>query len=238
MAHFLASITLATPFIPGKRLNLDSLLAGIIYERTANVDQALNDIPLRRTDAVWEGSACFFETPVFLSDYTSIGGLRPATMNASVLAMKTRKRDGVKKESYPRIDLARGPHQNRLSRYKTVTASRIHFLGTGDLSGVGDLLKDVRFIGTKRSAGFGQVKAIDLVEFECSSAHPALVLPDNTPARPIPLEQFRSLSNGACLEGYERVRPPYFEGDFVLCALPTWNEIAEGDLEGKLVSSS
>lgn len=235
MNSFIVSIGLTTPFIPGRRLNLDGLLSGLIYERTQDVARAIEEVPLARQNGIYEGSSAFVTTPFHADPLTVSGGVRVQVLDPDLVQNKIRAKSGQKR--WPRIDTQRGDYQSFVNEYVTIATPYVHFIGTGDMDAVRALFDDVAFIGKKRSSGFGQTVSIDVTPFEAQAAHPAFVLPDGTPARPLPLALFQGLSNGDFVDGYERARPPYIDGEPERCALPVHVGFGLEDMAARLTGA-
>lgn len=213
MTPFVIKISMATPVIPGRRLLLDGLLAALIYERTGSVERAHAEIPLDRSSGVWAGSQAFIDGNSPLRGVMIVGSIRA---DMEITPDMIRPNGGRK--ALPRIDSARGDYQNSLSEYTSINADAVWFCGTGDVAAVKDLLSDASGIGTKRSVGYGQVSRIDVREV--TGHHVGLALADGSPARPVPVSIWGKLSNQRAALNAERFQPPYWQGDYALCAVP------------------
>ena len=75
MDRFVVRAELESPIIVNGWLTLDSLLAGIVFEQTGDIDAAHERLPLARSDDLWHASAALFEPSSFVPA-VFIAGLR------------------------------------------------------------------------------------------------------------------------------------------------------------------
>lgn len=213
MSPFVMKITLGSPIIPGRRLLLDGLLSALIYEMTGSVAEAHSTIPLDRSHGVWSGSQAFLEGNPPLRNVNVCGSLR-----ADFDVTPDMIRPNGKRKDFPAIYSNKGNYQNSFSEYTTFEAQAVWFCGTGDVEAVRGLMAGVTGIGTKRSVGYGQVTRVDIRAIEGSNV--GLVLADGSPARSVPVDAWRKISNRRALLNSERFQPPYWQGEYALCAVP------------------
>lgn len=220
---FVVRVGLSSPIIPGRRLTLDGLLAAILHERCGDIDRAHSEIPLAQHYGVWAGSAALLEGPAPCETVQVIGALRAETEMSPEIVAPNGKR------GYPRFDVKRDDYKNSMSEYQAFATPAIWFTGTGDVEAVAGLLMDAPFIGTKRSSGYGQVASVDVVPAP-GDALAGIRFSDGTPARAIPMSLWGRFSNHNPARAYERVRPPYWKGDYVECAIPRHRIVPFRDL--------
>lgn len=220
----LITIGLKTPIIQGKRLNFDSLLAGLNFQEYEDIYRAISEVPLEKIGPVFAASSLFMKGPVYSSEHKIMGGLRVATLDPSLFKTKLRnhKPSGQKIPFYPRTDTQRGPHQNISSNFQMASTTEIYFFARGDRARIEQLVGDLQFIGTKRNVGFGEITSVTIEALESVWPHFPILMPDGTPARPLPLDFFQTISNADYVDSFERYAPPYFSGDIPRCAAPVY----------------
>ena len=146
---FVVRIGLKSPIIPGRRLMLDALLAGLLFARTGDPARAVEEIPLARVGETWCSSQALLEGPCATVPTVYAMALR-AERDLSPGSVRPDGRGG----KFQRIETKRGPYQNRLTEMLTYEARAVWFCGRGDLDAIRGLLEDVPTIGKKRSSGF------------------------------------------------------------------------------------
>lgn len=211
-SSFAVRIELASSIITGQRLTLDGLLASLIFERTRSLELAHNAIPLMKINEVWAGSAALVETPAPIRSVAIIQSLR-AQLDVAPSMIVPEKR------GYPRIETARGDYRNKMSSYAAYDAGAIWFSGCGDVDEVRNLIEGIHGVGTKRNIGHGKVKSVHIRRTE--SDRSGLAFSDGTPARPVPIRTWEETGGIDCERALETYCPPYWNGNRVVCALPS-----------------
>jgi CRISPR type IV-associated protein Csf3 len=223
---FYVNVGLQTPVVLGQRayLTLDSVLAALIYADTGDVEAAHRDIPLARTDAVWHGSAAFFDSIMHRSTQPAFKRSIEPREEMWAPAYQTGTGRNSNKPRPQRVDTQRGKYKSDMDHYTGIAASTLRWFGCGDIAAVRDLLDGLRFVGKKSRHGWGQVARIDIDEAteDLSLLHAQGA--EAQPMRPIPVvlwEQMGQSSQGL-LQRTAPVAPPYFdEASSTRCVVPS-----------------
>jgi hypothetical protein len=227
---FVVGMGLKSPIIPGRRLMLDALLSGLLFERTGDPTRAIEEIPLVRVGQTWCGSQVLLEGPCAAIPMVYTMALR-AERDLSPKSVRPGGRGG----KFQRIESGRGPYQNKLTEMLAYEARAVWFCGRGSLDAIQGLLEDVPAIGKKRSSGFGAIsrESIDIEEID--GEWPGLMLSDGTPARAVPVEVWKEIGGSEDVEfAYEAARPPYWQGEHETCAVPS-HLVVDREQAGKLI---
>lgn len=219
---FVVCINLSSSVIVGHRLTLDALLSALIFERCGNAEEAHATIPLRQQDGVWAGSAALLESPAPVRTVSVIQALK-ARIDITPDMIAPGKR------GYPRIEEARGRYRNRMTTYSAHDASALWFSGYGDIDRVTELLEHVPAVGAKRSIGYGKVESVQVAECENGTDDTGIAFSDGSPAKPIPCELWHERGGGKADMALEAWRPPYWNGERILCALPRHSVVTSRD---------
>jgi hypothetical protein len=213
---FALRMELSEPIIPGRRLMLDGLLSGLLFERTGDPRRAVEEIPLGRIGRMWCGSQVLLEGPCEAVPAVHVMALR-AAIDLSPAAVRPTGRAG----RYPGVDPSRGHYQNKVDTRRAYEAHAVWFCGLGDVALVRTLLSDVAAIGTKRSSGYGRIREGSLEVEPIETRHPGVMLCDGTPARAVPIGTWQSLGGCDDVEvAAEITEPPYWRGEHMPCAVP------------------
>lgn len=186
MERFTLMAELVTPAIINT-LTLDGLLGSVLFDELEDVDQAHAAIPLRCREGLYHASMAIPVGSVAFGKHTLIAGLR-ATHDLDLDLIKQSK-DG---QPHRRMGLTRrSDFGNVMNGYQTIVAEAIQWHAEGDPDHVLELLQEVRFIGKKRTAGFGQVQGWQLIESDLDG------IMDTTgqPLRPVPLTMWQGDSD-------------------------------------------
>jgi len=194
---FAITATIETPVIlpDGAYLTLDALL-----ERASEG----GPIPLVQYNRVWMGSAAFLVDP------------RPLE-RSFVSSMQLH---GGDYNHDPRKKVLRtgGPDMADIDRYPAFEVSQITWFGLGYPGECVQLVQSLPGIGKKVAHGFGAINRVEAVHLEVDRS---IVLPDGTPARPIPMTHWAEmratspeLADPATLPTDDTsVIPPYWDPD-------------------------
>ena len=228
MIPFLLAIELETPAIING-VTLDGLLGGILYETRSSEDWAdsLNDLPLKRT--VIEGGA----RPLYHASRVQIlpdFKLSEVMVGNRVFLNSLYAEDlQPGKRGLPKVDAARGPYKNAMSNYVATSVSTLYFFGVGDPERVCAIISRAPSIGARRHSGFGMIarnsdgsQAVSWAEVEGVDVDRfGLVDKDGSPARPIPVSTWQSLSNAQPAIHIETWHNPYHDRSLAtLCVVP------------------
>lgn len=201
--------------------SLDGILAAAIFSKTGSVEKAHSEIPLARTEDVWHGSTMkmIFEGRLPKTKKATIfGGLMVSDIDPPVCTLS--------KGEQKKIEVGRGKYLKKSLSYSSWNPSFIEFVGVGDPEQTLALLSSYVFsIGSGRQRGEGSVgKWMFPEEMEDDRS---MVFPSGSPARPIPVDLWKTLGNvksRARIE-YASIAPPYWNGDRVLCASPVIEDL-------------
>ena len=191
---------LCSPIVTGGGyMTLDSLLAGIIFDRTGDLEKAHAEIPLASVGGLWHGSAAIVE---------KIDTGRKAFV-ANLRAMHDLEHALVEKNRQGKVHTTLGLTRRRqfgavMNSYRAFAAPSVTWYATGDASKIDELLKDVEFIGKRRASGYGQVTGVRIEKDELDG----VVGHFGEPLRPVPVEMFRG--DNTALRADAAWRPAYW----------------------------
>jgi hypothetical protein len=210
MEKFTIRATLVTPAIIST-LTLDGLLGAMLFDELQDVDKAHEAIPLRCRDGLYHASVAQFIEPIESGTHAFIAGLR-ATHDLDLDLIKQGKDGGPHRF----IGLTRrSDFGNVMNGYKTIVAKAIEWHAEGDAEAVLDLLREVDFIGKKRTAGFGQVRQWELIESELDGITDI----SGQPLRPVPLTMWSGASD--VIRADAAWKPAYWLPQHrAICAVP------------------
>ena len=192
MRPFVMRTELLTPVVIQGYLTLDALLMATLD--TGDVSHLL-----KLEDGLYSASAAFLVDqgsikhraafvaslrPEHTPEWREL--IRPNTKNSNLPPLMT---DQEAKGSLNdlRIGLARQREGgNIINAYQAVSARSVEWYATGDADAVLEILKDLEFIGKRRSAGYGQVAGWVIDEGELDGITGYL----GEPLRPLPVERW------------------------------------------------
>lgn len=210
MERFTLKAELVTPAIINT-LTLDGLLGAVLFDELQDVDQAHAAIPVRCRDGLYHASAAIAVGTIEFGKHSLIAGLR-ATHDLDPELIK----QGKGGQPHRHIGLTRrSDFGNVMNGYQTMVAEAIQWHAEGDPEQVLELLRDVEFIGKKRTAGFGQVRGWQLIESDLDGIADA----DGQPLRPVPLAMWQG--DGNAIRADAAWRPAYWlPRHRAVCAVP------------------
>ncbi len=223
MENFIVEARLSTPLIreDDSWLTLDSLLAAAIYRSTDSVEQAHNNIPLEKTGELWHGSIAFPVDPRF-SDEAFISSLSPHYGDYDLDTRKQVLRSG-------------GLDGQRVDRRPLVECKEVVWFGRGNPIECRHLLNQLDGIGKKSSYGFGMIESITITPIDIDRS---FILPDGSPARPIPVHYWDCNESNTQMSASDLVtdvtgyKPAYWDtAQHVMCVLPHIMSLASEQLE-------
>ena len=218
---FIAEIRLRTPIVwaDDAPMTLDALLAASLYRLTGDLDTAHQTIPLTRSQGIWHGSSLFLVDPIpsgirFIADLSPVRGDLPDYAKPPKRILRKGGRFKPQLDTYPAYDCALAV-----------------LFGHGDLDRVRDLLEELPGLGKKVAQGHGGIRSVHLRPLAVDRS---FVLPDGTPARPIPVamwSQMTGVSPGARDLG--ATSPPYgkLAGRSVMCEHPIHRALTKAHVE-------
>lgn len=214
MEKFSVTLRLGSPLITGGGyMTLDALLAAILFDVGASVEEAHTQIPLQNTHGLWHGSAAIYET-LEVGRQAFVANLRAShDLNPDLVA---KNKHG---KVHSKISLLRRQQFGAvMNGYSYFVTEAVTWYGEGDAVQVEKLLRSVRFIGKRRASGFGEVKAIELTESESDG----VVSVFGEPLRPVPQELFTG--DKSSTRGDAAWRPAYWRPENrAICYLPAPN---------------
>lgn len=210
MERFTLKAELVTPAIINT-LTLDGLLGAVLFDELQDVDQAHAAIPLRCRDGLYHASAAIPVGTIELGKQSLIAGLR-ATHDLDPELIK----QGKGGQPHRHIGLTRrSDFGNVMNGYQTMVAEAIQWHAEGDPEQVLELLRNVEFIGKKRTAGFGQVREWQLIESDLDGITDAA----GQPLRPVPLSMWQG--DGNAIRADAAWRPAYWQPRHrAVCVVP------------------
>lgn len=160
MQNFAVEVNFTIAPILGKRLLGDSLIAGVLTQMMGgDWEKALAALPIATCDGVPQMSEALLGYPF------------RAAMNQTVIIsspMRDMSHDPnipfVLNKMPPKSSLtsARGDFKSEMNSYSWLDIGKLFFLGRGDIDEVTRILRQVRFVGSQRNRGHGQVDHIDV----------------------------------------------------------------------------
>ena len=214
-------IKLATPFVMSRpRTTLDSLLSAAVFRETGLTGaDTIPHIPLEREDGIFKGSCAFVSGAYSHATVQRIMNLRGlADMTDEHFAPQSRG----KIKRYLAVTTQRGPYKANMSNYAGIDARTVVFFGKGDPDRVAEMIRtNIPGLGRRANAGAGEILDVNCVkmpaERDCS-----WVMPNGTPARPLPLEVWNRISGHRKVPVAElTVQVPYWSGHLVQAVYPS-----------------
>jgi hypothetical protein len=189
-------------------IQLDSLLAYAMYKHTDSLEEAHENLPLKRTNNVYHASAIRFENPIRIVQVDFSQGLKQSDIDKRQF-----KPNAKKGERYLYIDTKRGEHKAFIDAYSAHESRTgiIHFFANGDKEKIEALLKNYIFsIGKKHNQGYGAVESITVSEIEedLSFYHPECGVMRN-----LPVSHFTSPKTFGSSSELTKFKPPYANWD-------------------------
>ena len=221
---FLVEAKLDSPVIisPEAYLTLDSLLSASC-QMFGDDDK---DLPLLQTDGLYHASAGILvgnpissEAP-FISRMT----LRDYADTRILPNNITKKRSNllIKPKAFP--------DKPRLDRYPLYHYPRMIWFGCGDPDKTLAILSRLPGIGKRCNSGYGQIGSLSILPLPYDFS---IKLPDETPARPIPVSLCPQFGVDTATSRLYRVTysPDYFdfESNADMCAIPTTRHIPDSE---------
>lgn len=200
-----------TPIIVTRPLHFDALLGNLLVQRGAEPHTVNEIIPLSRRNGVFCGSVSILTGPCVQTPVSIIQALNARRDVDPSRLRKVRNR-------HPRVEVSRGPYKNLKTDLKMTSATAVYFSAMGNIDEVRDLMSGIPGIGKKQSMGYGEVRSTIVEEITFSNA--GWKTNAGLPARPIPIDSWEG-SVPDCPKGLTRIMPPYWEGPFSQCYIPS-----------------
>ncbi len=202
-------------------LTLDSLLSAAVTSE--NGAWSPDDIPLQSAGGLFLGSAAFFVEP------------RP-TQHPFLSALSPHFGDY---DSDPRRKVLRtgGTDKPDLDRRNSFEARKVVWFGSGDAAACRRLIAGLPGIGKKTAHGFGEIVRVETIDLHVDRS---LVLPDGSPARPIPTSAWDAMAESHVdlapatdlPVDMTAFRPDYWSSDNrALCVVPRWRDFSNDQLQ-------
>ena len=115
-----------------------------------------------------------------------------------------------------KVDTTRGEFKKSIIGFEALNIPSIYFYVKGNREYIEELLKDLKYVGKKGSAGFGIVKKVEVEEIEKDKS---FMLDEFTPAKPLPCDKWNVKSKKVAF--YRALPPYYLKEDIVVCYMPT-----------------
>lgn len=122
----------------------------------------------------------------------------------------------IKKAIGKIVDTSRGEFKSFIFGFEALRIPSLYFYVRGDKKYIEELLKDLKFIGKKSAAGFGQVKKLIVEEIE---ADKSFMLDEFTPVKPLPVNNWKVKTKKVAF--YRTLPPYYIKKDIEACYMPT-----------------
>lgn len=221
---FYVNVALSSPVIlSDSYLTLDAILGAAIFKRTADPEQAINGIPLKRTDGIYHGSQAYLET-VGSGEFGSVRFVRKLGGADGEPGAWVPNNPKIK-NGYS-VLTAKGDYGNKMDSREFMLSKNMLWFGCGDVDAVRDLLTEITSVGAKRNQGFGQVE-IDQSSNEFAwtvteCPNDCSLIAAGRPARPIPLDDWRNHMKGGddVATAMVTVTLPAWQPNPTLCAVP------------------
>jgi hypothetical protein len=194
-------------------MTLDAVLAAVLFDSGASLEEAHTRIPLRNTQGLWHGSAAIYET-LEVGRQAFVANLRANhDLDPSLVA---KNKQG---QIHTKLSLSRRREFGAvMNGYSYLVAEAVTWYGEGDAPQVENLMRTLRFIGKRRASGFGEVKGVEISESDSDG----VVSPFGEPLRPVPLELFTG--DKTSIRGDAAWRPAYWRPENrAICYLPAPN---------------
>lgn len=199
---------------PDAHLTLDSVLHHALTDKlNGDSEKAFASIPLNRVGSVFAGSSAFFPQDEAHYDYvTRIAGLKgDADAGTHLFKTNDRKRGWRPFQTVRDVDGVKSTMDN----YQAIATPYLFWYANGDHYMINELLSGLIGLGKRFSSGNGQ---IDHVAIEQTDDDYSLVLPDGSPARPIPVTEWTGNVDGLRQESVTCI-PPYFSSPRIQCVM-------------------
>lgn len=212
---FKVTLRLATPFYLGQTLTLDALLSAAIYKKLGKYGpDSVKYIPLDLTQGVFKGSSLFCHPRYKYQPVGRVMALR-GRKDLNVDLFSPNKRGG---KQYIPIDQQRGQYKATMNLYAGIFSPEVYFWGVGNPVAVQELLTNyILGIGKRANAGAGEIMS---VQCEIIDDDLSWVTSRGLPARPLPLDIWRSISDVEVPFMPMAVTVPYYESDEVDSVFP------------------
>lgn len=154
MLNFIAAVYLQSSIIFSEfGLTLDSLLAGIEWQRSYDLERTMN-VPIARLHGVAQASiALLGHSEVRRAGFTTIGTSFVRELEQARDIPDSLDKMPPKSKRQPTT----GPFKNIMSTYPLSDIPVVFFLARGDVAAVQRALNTAHFIGSQTTKGFGQV---------------------------------------------------------------------------------
>jgi len=204
---------MASPIIMAKPLHLDAVLLSVLVSKGIPFPEAIQQLPLVSEQGIFRCSSLLYEG-------------KPAKMNVSatksvwrVTEQEHLARCTTKGFTHAQNGYGRGDHQkpkNETDSYVALDISTPYFLAeSNDPEALVALVNEIPALGKWARKGYGEIA---MVNIEPSDQDPWLT-ESGQPSRPLPIGLWEQRYGGPHEKVYERIAPPYWAGDRVLCAI-------------------
>jgi hypothetical protein len=188
MQNFAIELSFSVAPILGKRLLGDSLIAGVLTQMCdGDWEKALAMLPIATCDGVPQMSEALLGYPFRSAMNQTVMISSPMRdiahdPNISVVLNKMPPKSA--------LTAARGDYKSEMNAYSWLDIDKLFFLGRGDIDALRRILRQLRFVGSQRNRGHGQVDRIDIWPIESDNPRFGIIGDINDRAhvlRPIPV---------------------------------------------------
>ncbi len=215
MSGFAIRIAIDTPAVLNNLLHLDGLLERLLASRG---DDPAN-VPLRRIDQVYCGSAGLLETGPF-------GAVENRWTR--VKRLRGEQDYGIKSDRRLSPIDAMSPFRPRLTDHELFeSVSAIWFCGQGNHARIAEILCDLTSLGSMASCGYGRVLEWQITDLVKSDEN-GLFLKNGLPARAVPMTVWRRLGfpqHPRAIITQQSYRAPYWRAVHEICIAPLLNDL-------------
>ncbi|CAM3864455.1 hypothetical protein VRRI112168_03755 [Vreelandella rituensis] len=221
---FELKLDLVSPVILPFHTTLDGLLSFAAEVMTGlRGDDLVPHIPLERDpdSGIFRASSIFLGPEVHYLDRIKVRSMRSADdLDIRNIGPKRTAKGKVSTRPYTPLDKKRGDYANKLSKYVTVMAPTATCYGVGKPADILHLLELVIGLGKHANQGQGQIAGRSIREIADDRSW---IAADGTPARPLPVALWESISATPVEQvthGLSPCRFPYWATDWEACVMP------------------
>jgi len=205
-----------TPYIVDRYMTIDSLLLNVYFNK------------LRRENKI--GKNEFVNTEDYLDRISSILEVKNGVVSGSIwyipkeeqllvqnisIIKKIDSKEFGKYTNHYKIDSSRGEFKAYKFGLESFLTKSIYFYIRGDKKQISQLLNEVKFIGKKRSYGYGEIEDINIIEIDKDKS---FMLDEFTAAKPLPCSDFDVKTKRVAF--FKRIAPYWDKVGQEACYMP------------------
>jgi len=204
---------MASPIIMAKPLHLDAVLLAVLVNNGVPFPEALQRLPIPTDHGIYRCSSLLYEGKPSEIRIPAVKSVWRATEQENV-ALCTEKGFTHAQNGY-----GKGKKQhpkNELDNYVALDISAPYFFAeASDPDELERLVREIPALGKWARKGYGEIAMVDI---EPCDQDPWLT-ESGEPSRPLPIDLWEQRYGGHHEKAFERVAPPYWGGNRVLCAI-------------------